>query len=139
MNIDPTNLMLYVIVGFALAELRRAFIAHRERVARLLVPQPDPEPAEIGWCFVVFKPEGEAVYGLVRETVIGGKPWIRVSVPGADDGLIGDALYPLHFVRWIDVLDEETCREMAAEDQADADATDLPPIGVQAVDADKPN
>ena len=140
MNIDPINLVLYVIVGFALAELRRAFIAHLERVERLLAPQPERGPAEIGWCFVTLDGDDalSGAYGFVTETTIGGVPWIRVNVPDDDDGWDGEVLYRLRDVREFAMADEETCREMAAEDQAD-DVTELPPIGGPAVVEDKPN
>jgi hypothetical protein len=138
-NIDPITLMLYVIVGFALAELRRAFIAHRERVARLLVPQPESEPREIGWCFMTIFGEDTLAYGLASEATISGEPWICVRVPDDADGWRAEVLYPLEDVRTISMADESECRGQACEDADAESVADLPPIGGQAVAEDKPN
>ena len=114
---------------------RQAFANARARIV------PEREPREIGWCFVTLDGDDalSGAYGFVTETTIGGEPWIRVNVPDPVDGFVGDVLRPLAAVREFALTDEETCREMAAEDQADADATDLPPIGGQVVAEDKPN
>ena len=111
---------------------RQAFANARARTV------PEPEPTEIGWCFMTIFGEDTLAYGLASEATISGEPWIRVHVPDDADGWRAEVLYRLRDVREFAMADEETCREMAAEDQAD-DVTELPPIGGPAVVEDKPN
>ena len=133
--------MLCAITSMFLLYTVRAVLLDRAALRNMRVTPPSREPAEIGWCFVTFDGEDElsGAYGFVTEMTIGGEPWIRVSVPDPDDGFIGNVLRPLAAVREFALTDEETCRKMAAEDQADDDVTELPPIGGQVVAEDKPN
>ena len=136
---DGLFMLLFLLTAGA---LMAASIALLGRATRPIdAPTPEREPREIGWCSVILDDENGlgGAYGFVTEMTIGGEPWIRVNVPDDDDGWDGEVLYRLRDVREFAMADEETCREMAAEDQADDDVTELPPIGGQAVAEDKPN